>query len=449
MKTGNKNILIVDDSSNTRDILRRNLESKHYVIFAASNITEALKILNSTHIALVLTDIKMPGENGLDLVRYIKENLNNTEAIVITGYPSVPNAVQAIKIGAEEYLTKPFTDKELFDAVQHAFNKLSTRKKINKNLDKKVNFKSEFIGESSQIEKVYYAISKAADTIATVLITGESGTGKELIARAIHYNSKRASAPFMPINCGGIPNELFESELFGYKKGAFTGASETRKGFFQAAEGGTIFLDEISEMTLPMQVKILRALQEKEIFMVGDRRGEKTDVRVIAATNKDLLSLINKGLFREDLYFRLNILSIEIPPLRNRTGDIPLLINFFNKKISEEQTKPLIKFSDRAIRALQNYYWPGNVRELENVIQRIAIMNDDKIIEVSDLPLLMRFSTLRKTALNKTLAEVEKEYITNVLAGANGNKSKAAKILGIDRKTLRTKLNKIVDSEKY
>jgi transcriptional regulator with PAS, ATPase and Fis domain len=253
----------------------------------------------------------------------------------------------------------------------------------------------------------------------------------------------------MPINCGGIPNELFESELFGYKKGAFTGASETRKGFFQAAEGGTIFLDEISEMTLPMQVKILRALQEKEIFMVGDRRGEKTDVRVIAATNKDLLSLINKGLFREDLYFRLNILSIEIPPLRNRTGDIPLLINFFNKKISEEQTKPLIKFSDRAIRALQNYYWPGNVRELENVIQRIAIMNDDKIIEVSDLPLLMRFSTLRKTALNKTLAEVEKEYITNVLAGANGNKSKAAKILGIDRKTLRTKLNKIVDSEKY
>jgi DNA-binding NtrC family response regulator len=357
--------------------------------------------------------------------------------------------VQAIKIGAEEYLTKPFTDKELFDAVQHAFNKLSTRKKINKNLDKKVNFKSEFIGESSQIEKVYYAISKAADTIATVLITGESGTGKELIARAIHYNSKRASAPFMPINCGGIPNELFESELFGYKKGAFTGASETRKGFFQAAEGGTIFLDEISEMTLPMQVKILRALQEKEIFMVGDRRGEKTDVRVIAATNKDLLSLINKDLFREDLYFRLNILSIEIPPLRNRTGDIPLLINFFNKKISEEQTKPLIKFSDRAIQALQNYYWPGNVRELENVIHRIAIMNDDKIIEVSDLPLLMRFSTLRKTALNKTLAEVEKEYITNVLAGANGNKSKAAKILGIDRKTLRTKLNKIVDSEKY
>jgi DNA-binding NtrC family response regulator len=292
------------------------------------------------------------------------------------------------------------------------------------------------------MQKVFSAIAKAATTSATTLITGESGTGKELVARAIHYNSPRNSAPFVPVNCGAIPGELLESELFGHIKGAFTGATETRAGFFQTADGGTIFLDEISETSLSMQVKLLRVLQDKEVNMVGSPRPRKVDVRILASTNKDLLHLVEKGLFREDLFFRLNVITIDIPPLRERGEDILLLTQYFAAKFAEELGKPKLTFSGNALSVLKNYHWPGNVRELENVVQRLVVMTEGDLIEVPDLPSLMRFSALQKTGLSRTLYEVETEYIRNVLTSVGGNKTRAAEILGIDRKTLREKLGK-------
>jgi transcriptional regulator with PAS, ATPase and Fis domain len=291
--------------------------------------------------------------------------------------------------------------------------------------------------------KVFDAISKAASTSATVLISGESGTGKELVARAIHYSSSRVSAPFVPVNCGGIPEGLLESELFGHVKGSFTGATDSRAGFFQTADGGTIFLDEISETSLAMQVKLLRVLQDKEVYMVGTTHPSKVDVRILAATNKDLLRLVEKEIFREDLFFRLNVISIAIPPLRERGDDIVLLINHFTAKFGKELAKPIPRFTEKVLRAFKTYDWPGNVRELENVIQRLLIMTDSDTIDVPDLPSLMRFSAQRVAGLNRSLAEVEAEYIRNVLASVNGNKTKAAQILGIDRKTLREKIQKI------
>jgi DNA-binding NtrC family response regulator len=288
--------------------------------------------------------------------------------------------------------------------------------------------------------KVFKAIEKAASTSATVLISGESGTGKELVARAIHYSSPRGSCPFIPVNCGGIPEGLLESELFGHVKGAFTGATESRAGFFQTADGGTIFLDEISDTSPSMQVKLLRVLQDGEVCMVGSSKTRKVDVRIVAATNKDLLNLVSKGLFREDLFYRLNVLTIALPPLRERADDILLLIRHFTSKFAQEEGKPIPKFSDDALRVLVSYQWPGNVRELQNVIQRLVLMSEGDLIDVPDLPSLMRFSALRSTGLNRTLAEVETEHIRNVLASVDGNKSKAAEVLGIDRKTLRERL---------
>lgn len=288
--------------------------------------------------------------------------------------------------------------------------------------------------------KIFSVIAKTASTSATVLISGESGTGKELVARAIHYSSSRASAPFVPVNCGGIPEGLLESELFGHVKGAFTGATESRAGFFQTADGGTIFLDEISDTSLSMQAKLLRVLQDKEVYMVGASRSRKVDLRIIATTNKDLMSLVRKGVFREDLFFRLNVLTIAMPPLRERGDDILLSAHHFATKFADEFSKPTLRFSDNALQVLKNYHWPGNVRELENVVQRLVVMTDGELIEVSDLPSLMRFTALRETGLDRTLAEVEAEYIRNVLAGVNDNKTRAAEILGIDRKTLREKL---------
>jgi DNA-binding NtrC family response regulator len=393
-------ILVVDDAPDTLEVLQRNLNSQGYIVFTATSVAEAIKILDSTPIDLVITDLKMPKVSGMELIRHVRENFRNTEVMMITGYATIEGAVEAVKKGAEEFLSKPFTDEQ----------------------------------------KVYQVISKVSSSPVNVLISGESGTGKELVARAIHYSSRRASAPFIPVNCGGIPESLFESELFGYVKGAFTGANETRAGFFQTADGGTIFLDEISETSLAMQVKLLRVLQNKEVCMVGANRPHNIDVRILAATNKDLPELVKKGSFREDLNFRLNVITITIPPLRNRADDILLLINHFANKYAEEVDKQMPRFSDKALNVLQNYYWPGNVRELENVIQRLLLMADDDFIEVADLPSLMRFSALRETGFDRTLAEVEAEYIRNVLASVDGNKTQAAKILGIDRKTLREKL---------
>jgi two-component system response regulator HydG len=433
-------ILIVDDSKDTLEVLQRNLTSEGYQVFTAPGVAEAITILEGTPVDLVITDLKMPKVSGLDLVRHVRENYKDTEVMMITGYATIGGAVEAVKTGAEEYLPKPFTDEELIAAVARAIDKLRLRRIGQAEVSRIRPPSHGLVGESEAMQKVLGAIDKAASTVATVLITGESGTGKELVARAIHYRSDRASSPFVPVNCGGIPESLLESELFGHVKGAFTGATESRAGFFQTADGGTIFLDEISETSLSMQVKLLRVLQEKEVCMVGSSKTRRVDVRIIAATNKDLLSLVNKGVFREDLFYRLNVITIGIPPLRERGDDILLLINYVIKKYATELGKPTPRFSERALQVLSQYQWPGNVRELENVIQRLIIMSEDELIEVPDLPSLMRFSALRVPGLNRTLAEVEVEHIGNVLASVDGNKTKAAEVLGIDRKTLREKL---------
>jgi DNA-binding NtrC family response regulator len=436
-----ENILVVDDAQETLEVLQRTLNSVGYIVYTASDVSEALNILDSAAIDLVITDLKMPKVDGLDLIRHVRENFRDIEVIMITGYATIESAVKAIKTGAEEYLSKPFTDEELLSSVTRTLDKLKIRKTGVAESPKLRMANYGLLGESEALQQVFNTIEKIASSSATVLITGESGTGKELIARAIHYGSHRASAPFVPVNCGGIPEGLLESELFGHVKGAFTGATRTQAGFFQTADGGTIFLDEISETSISMQVKLLRVLQDKEVCMVGANRTSKVNVRIIAATNKDLFSLVKKETFREDLYFRLNVISIDIPPLRDRGDDILLLINHFSSKFAGECGKPTPIFTDKALKVLMNYNWPGNVRELENVIQRLIIMSEGDLIEVPDLPSLMRFSALDETGFNRTLAEVEAEYIRNVLASVSGNKSQAAKILGIDRKTLRNKLN--------
>jgi DNA-binding NtrC family response regulator len=435
-------ILVVDDAPDTLELLQRNLESRGYRVLTAPNAMEAIKILGTTVVDLVITDLKMPGASGIELIRHIRENFKDIEVMMITGYPTIETAVKAVKSGAEEYLTKPFTDKELFSAVERALEKVHVHRVTRPPWHRSEKPPYGLIGESEAIQEVFGAIAKAATTSATTLITGESGTGKELVARAIHYNSPRSSAPFVPVNCGAIPGELLESELFGHIKGAFTGATETRAGFFQTADGGTIFLDEISETSLSMQVKLLRVLQDKEVNMVGSPRPRKVDVRILASTNKDLPNLVEKGLFREDLFFRLNVITIDIPSLRERGKDIFLLTQYFATKFAEELGKPKLTFSENAFVVLKNYHWPGNVRELENVVQRLVVMTEGDLIEVPDLPSLMRFSALQKTGLNRTLFEVETEYIRNVLTSVGGNKTRAAEILGIDRKTLREKLSK-------
>ena len=438
--TSKESILVVDDALSTLEVLERNLKTEHYQVFTASSVPEAIRVLEATPVDLVVTDLKMPEVSGIDLVRHVRENLKDTEVIMITGYPSIDGAVTAVKAGAQDFLSKPFTDEELLSAVRRTLDKLQARKTVQGSTEEVEPSSYGLLGTSEPMQRVFRSITKAVSTSATVLISGESGTGKELVARAIHYHSPRASSPFVPVNCGAIPEELLESELFGHVKGAFTGALETRAGFFQPADGGTIFLDEISETSLSMQVKLLRVLQDKEVVMVGSTRPRKVDVRILASTNKDLGSLVKKGLFREDLFFRIHVITIDLPPLRERGEDLLILIHHFNARFAEELGKPIPQFSDQALQVLRNYHWPGNVRELENVIQRLVVMTDGGLIEVPDLPSLMRFSALQEVGFHRTLAEVEEEYIRNVLASVNGNKTRASKVLGIDRKTLREKL---------
>lgn len=440
-------ILVVDDTEPTLEVLQRTLESAGYIVATASSVADAIPLLEADVMDLVITDFKMPRSSGMELVRHVRENFRDTEVMMITGYPSIEGAVEAIKVGAEEYLSKPFTDEELYAAVRRALDKLRLHRSARTEPKPPV-LPHGMMGESEAIRQVLAAISKAASTSATVLITGESGTGKELAARAIHYGSRRAAAPFVPVNCGGIPDTLLESELFGHMKGAFTGASESRAGFFHAADGGTIFLDEVSETSASMQVKLLRVLQDKEICMVGSNKTRKVDVRILAATNHDLWSLVEQGEFRKDLYYRLNVLTITLPPLRERGNDIVLLAGHFAQRFAKEFSRPSARFSERAMEVLRQYEWPGNVRELENVVQRLVLMTEGDLIDVPDLPPLMRFSALRSVGFDRTLAKVEFEYIVNVLASMGGNKTRAAEILGIDRKTLREKLRRIPQKEK-
>ena len=439
--SGKERILIVDDAPDTLEVLQRNLASQGYEVFAATGAAEAIRILDETKVDLVITDYKMPKVSGNDLVRHVRENFRDTEVMMITGYASIGGAVDAVKTGASEYLPKPFTDEELLTAVRRVLHTLRTRRGAQSVPDKLSAPSSSLLGESCVMHDVFRAVAKAAATSATVMIFGESGTGKEVVARAIHYNSRRSAARFVPVNCGGIPEGLLESELFGHVKGAFTGATTSRAGFFQAADGGTIFLDEIGDTPFPMQSKLLRVLENGEVCMVGSSKPRQLDVRIIAATNKDLRALVKKGVFRDDLYYRLDVVSITLPPLRERGNDILLLARHFGAQFTREMGKPTPQFSDKALLVLKSYHWPGNVRELQNVIHRLVIMNEGALIDVPDLPSLMRFSALRgRTGLNRTLTEVEDEHIRNVLACVDGNKTRAARILGIDRKTLRNKL---------
>ncbi|MHC5036789.1 MAG: sigma-54-dependent transcriptional regulator [Planctomycetota bacterium] len=435
-------ILVVDDAEDTVEVLRRNLTLAGYQVFTAPGVGEAIRFLEVTPVELVVTDMKMPGASGLELVRHVMENLRDTEVMMITGYATVEGAVEAVKTGADEYLAKPFTDEELLNAVSRALENRKIRLVGRNGIHMQGLSQYGLIGESVAMQEAFRTMGKAADVKATVLIAGESGTGKELVARAIHYSGSLRSGPFVPVNCGGIPEGLLESELFGHLKGSFTGATETRAGFFQTADGGTIFLDEISEISPGMQVKLLRVLQDKEVCMVGDVKPRKVNVRILAATNKDLRVLIDKGLFREDLYFRLNVITLDVPPLRARGHDVWLLAQHFIEKFAEDLGKDPIRLSDRALKVIRDYDWPGNVRELENLIHRLSVMAEEALIDASDLPSLMRFSAPRNSGLNRTLAEVEAEHIRNVLAGADGNKTRAAEILGIDRKTLREKLKR-------
>ena len=434
-------LLVVDDNVNTLEIIKRNLTDEGYNVLISSSVQDAMAVLETNDIDLVITDFKMPKTSGLDMVKHIKENFKDIKIMMITGYPSIEGAVEAVKKGAEEYLVKPFTDSELAACVKRVLEKLVHRR-TDRSKESTVKTYG-IIGKSNEMHKVFGLIEKASATTANVLISGESGTGKELVARAIHYVGDRSAAPFVSVNCTAIPDSLLESELFGHVKGAFTGANDSRAGFFQIADGGTILLDEIGDASLNMQGKLLRVMQSKEIFMVGSSRARKVDVRIVAATHKDLPVLIKKGNFREDLFYRLAVLDISIPPLNLRGDDVLLLANYFIKKFSEEMNRPAPSFSDNALQALKTYAWPGNVRELENLMQKLAVLIEGDFIDISDLPPGMRFRLQETKEANRSLSQVETEHILRVLASVDDNRTRAASILGIDRKTLREKIKKI------
>jgi len=439
-------ILAVDDNRNALEIIRRILGQSGYQVSTCENVQDAVNLLNDHHFDLVITDMKMPKHSGFELIRHISENFYDTAVIMITGYPSIEGAVEAIKIGADDFLAKPYTEDELMAVVRQTFERLTARRAAQSTLELDASYG--IVGNSKPMKKVFKLIAKAATMTANVLISGESGTGKELVARAIHYNSPRSSAAFVPVNCTAIPESLVESELFGHAKGAFTGANTTRAGFFEVADSGTLFLDEIGDASQSLQAKLLRVLQNKEIIRVGSSQVIKVDARIVAATNKDLLDLIEKKLFREDLYYRLDVIDIPIPPLRERSEDVPLLIQHITAQLAGEMGGEPLSFSDRAMNAMTTYSWPGNVRELENLIQKLTVSVEHNSVDIVDLPGAMRFSLDHKAGLNRSLAAVENEHIQNVLASVDGNKTQAAKILRIDRKTLREKLKRIASNPK-
>jgi len=436
-----ENILVVDDNTDMLDLVQRQLKAFNYRTYKASSVNEAIEVLKQCDIDLLISDLNMPDINGIELLKYADEHYPYIPKLVISGIPSVHNVVSAIKSGALDYLTKPFTSEELQKAI------LSSLEKNNLNLEKyhqilnpkNQNSYGEIIGHSSQFKDMIEIIKRVKDTKANVLIEGESGTGKELVARAIHFTSNLSSKPFIAVNCGGIPENLIESELFGHMKGAFTGASETRTGLFQAAAGGTIFLDEIGNAPMLVQTKLLRVLQEREILRVGSTKPEKIDVRIISATNSNLEDMVSKGSFREDLYYRINVVNIKTTALRDRKEDLPLLVNAFVEKYSKEYHKPDITINEKVIEVLMRYNWPGNIRELENIIHRMVIMSDE-IINLNQVPDHLKYHIPTSNDIFKSLKEYEKEQILKVLVAVNNNKTKAAQILQIDRKTLNQKI---------
>jgi two-component system response regulator HydG len=436
MKLNKENILIVDDNYDMLNILQRSIKALNYHTYKASSVNEAIEVLKSNSIDLLITDLDMPEINGIELLKYTKEHFPLLSKLVVTGMPSIDTAINSLKSGAVDYITKPFTTDELTTAIKDSLSKplISDTTIVGEE-----NSYAEIIGKSSHFKDLVDVIKRVQNNNVNILIEGESGTGKELIARAIHYQGNLAKMPFISINCGGIPESLMESELFGHVKGAFTGASESKIGLFQAASGGTIFLDEIGNAPMAIQTRLLRVIQEKEITRVGATIPEKINVRIISATNSDLNEMVLKGTFREDLYYRINVVNIKTTPLRERREDILLLTKNFIEKYAVEFNKPKIIIDEKVSNILMRYKWPGNVRELENLIQRMIIMSDE-VITLQNVPEHLKYNIPQQSDFLKSLKEYEKEQIVKVLNAVGNNKTKAANILKIDRKTLNQKI---------
>jgi DNA-binding NtrC family response regulator len=457
-------VLIIDDDISVRDVLKNLFESENFSVTVAMDGETGIEKLNQQKFDLFITDLVMPNTGGIDVLNKVKSTPNAaTPCIVITAFGTIKTAVDAMKLGAFDYVTKPFRLDEMLLVARRAMEMAKLRDenvKLKRELKGKYNFHG-IVGTSFEMQKVYSLIEKIADTDSTVLITGESGTGKELIAKTIHYNSSRSQNNFVPINCAAIPKDLLESELFGHERGAFTGAVSTRVGRFELANGGTLFLDEIGELDPSMQVKLLRVLQEREFERVGSTKTIKVDVRILAATKKDLEEETKEGRFREDLYYRLNVIPLHLPSLRERKEDIPLLVDNFLNKYSSRKEKPSPAITKEAMNYLITHEWKGNVRELENLMERFVILKAGEKIHPQDLP--ERFFQGRKEGipgvvespfrnnivltkegidLNEFLDEYERKLIMQALKLSGGVKSKAAGLLGLNRTTLVEKLKK-------
>lgn len=450
-------ILVVDDDADMRELAYDMLKDRGHQVATAGSGEEALKRLAEGDYAVVLTDLRMKGLQGLELLAQIKRGYPDINVILMTAFGSVETAVEAMKHGASDYLTKPVKKDELVRVVERVIREASLRREVNrlrKEVHKEYSF-HQILGKSKAIQAVFDLIRRVSDSPTNVLITGESGTGKELVAKAIHYNSDRKEAPFIPVNCAAIPEQLLESELFGHMRGAFTDAKADKRGLFEEAQKGTLFLDEISELPLMLQAKLLRAIQEREIRRVGANKPVSVDVRIIAATNLNLGEEVKAKRFRDDLYYRLNVIELKLPPLRERREDIPLLVEAFLKKCGDARLKEIKGVSESALAMLMDYAWPGNVRELENVIERAVTLSRGEKIVPEDLPPAIQGARGDRRVLDEaaertlSLEAVEKEYILKILDKMGGNKYQAAHALGIDRKTLYRKLGEIEEGKAH
>ena len=445
--SGQVNILVIDDEESMRDSCQQTLSRDGNRVQVAKDGPKALAMLETESFDLVILDLKMPGLSGMKVLKKIKVDDPEAMVIVITGYATIESAIEAMKSGAYDFIPKPFTPESLRAIVKRA---LDTRKLALENVLLRGELKASFwpeeiIGCSEAMKKVEELVRKVGPTDTTVLISGESGTGKELVTRSIHHYSSRRDKPFVAVDCGSLVENLFESELFGHVKGSFTGATATKYGRFELADGGTLFFDEIGNITKNIQTKLLRVLQEREITKVGSSQVIKVDVRIVAATNKDLQKAIKAGAFREDLFYRLSVVPITLPPLRERRDDIPLLADYFLEKYNKKRKKNVRAISERAMKALVEYDWPGNIRELENAIERAVVLTENDVIEPSDLLYYaLTVETPSKSDVGEVrhLIDVEREHITKTLKKFAGHRGKTAKALGIDRKTLREKLKR-------
>ncbi len=435
-------VLVVDDDEVTCNLLEEVLSKEGYAVDRALNGQEAIDRGERKSYDVVLTDIKMMGVDGMEVLGSYRQKSPDTIVILMTAFGSIETAIRAIKEGAYDYVSKPFKLEEIKLTIHRA---LEQNRLLKENLFYRQELITKYkleniVGRSPQMLQVYKTIARVAESRSTVLLTGESGTGKELIARAIHFNSQRAAKPFVAVDCGSLAETLLESELFGHVRGAFTGAVASKKGLFEEADGGTCFLDEVGDISLSMQAKLLRVLQEHEIKRVGGVETIKVDVRIVAATNRNLEQLVAEKKFREDLFYRLNVVSVHLPALRERTEDIPLLADHFLRKYAAENEKPVSQISQEGLDLLARYRWPGNVRELENVIERAVTLSHHSVILPEDLPRRLRAQPLEAITSSLpsqiSLSELEKRYIQKVLEETGGNKKKAADILGIDRRTL-------------